>query len=398
MFILSVSENILSLVCGFGILQGILLAGLVYFHRKSDKSVNLFLALYIFSTSAIMSLPFIMKIIGWQNSFFIQPLPFLTGPFLYLYLRSFKETLTWRKVLPHLIWFVLFFFIAYWNISGLRNKYADAKDLPAEVLNSPRIIIVQYVRFAQQLLYYFLARKTLLSYQHSIRQLFSEISRIDLHWTRFLVNGFLILICAFMVIFPLMRRYPEEFNTLLFLNMAIATPYIYLAVYKGVLQPTIWQVQPGIKKETVEEKIHEIEEVENTIDQKPKTQKAKLNPEKIKELIGKMELLMEKEKLFQETELTLQQLALKLNVPTYQVSQALNDGMKKNFYDLVNSYRVEEAKRLLLDPGNTNYTILSVGFEAGFNSKTTFNTVFKKFTGFTPTEFRDRQRMTTIVE
>ncbi|HKO81736.1 MAG TPA: helix-turn-helix domain-containing protein [Chitinophagaceae bacterium] len=398
MFILSVSENILSLVCGFGILQGILLAGLVYFHRKSDKSVNLFLALYIFSTSAIMSLPFIMKIIGWQNSFFLQPLPFLTGPFLYLYLRSFKETLTWRKVLPHLIWFVLFFFIAYWNISGLRNKYADAKDLPAEVLNSPRIIIVQYVRFGQQLLYYFLARKTLLSYQHSIRQLFSEISRIDLHWTRFLVNGFLILICAFMVIFPLMRRYPEEFNTLLFLNMAIATPYIYLAVYKGVLQPTIWQVQPGIKKETVEEKIHEIEEVENTIDQKPKTQKAKLNPEKIKELIGKMELLMEKEKLFQETELTLQQLALKLNVPTYQVSQALNDGMKKNFYDLVNSYRVEEAKRLLLDPGNTNYTILSVGFEAGFNSKTTFNTVFKKFTGFTPTEFRDRQRMTTIVE
>src|SRR5688572_10594095 len=123
MFILSVSENILSLVCGFGILQGILLAGLVYFHRKSDKSVNLFLALYIFSTSAIMSLPFIMKIIGWQNSFFIQPLPFLTGPLLYLYLRSFKETLTWRKVLPHLIWFILFFFIAYWNISGLRNKY-----------------------------------------------------------------------------------------------------------------------------------------------------------------------------------------------------------------------------------------------------------------------------------
>jgi AraC-like DNA-binding protein len=70
--------------------------------------------------------------------------------------------------------------------------------------------------------------------------------------------------------------------------------------------------------------------------------------------------------------------------------------MKKNFYDLVNGYRVEEAKRLLLDPKNTNYTILSVGFEAGFNSKTTFNTVFKKFTGLTPTDFRKKELNSSV--
>ncbi len=399
MLILSVSENILSLVCGLGILQGVLLAGLVYFHRKSDKSVNIFLSFYIFCTSLVMSMPFFMKMIGWQNSFFIQPVPLASGPLLYLYIRSFKETITWRKALPHLIWFVVFFFVAYWNISILKKAYPDAKELPAEVLNRPHIIVVQYVRFAQQVLYYFLARKALLSYQRSIRHMFSEISRIDLHWARFLINGFLILICGFMIIFPLMRLYPEEFSMLLFLNMAIATPYIYLAVYKGVLQPTIWQVQPEIQKETVEEKIHEAEEIENTATaQKPKTQKAKLAQDKIDELMEKIEGLMENEKLYQETELTLQQLAQKLNVPTYQVSQALNEGMKKNFYDLVNNYRVDEAKRLLSDTTNRNYTILSIGFEAGFNSKTTFNTVFKKFTGFTPTEFRDQQKMTIVAE
>lgn len=398
MFILSASETILSLVCGLGILQGILLAGLVYFHRKSDKTVNIYLALYILATSAIMSLPFIMNMIGWQNSFFIQPLPFLTGPLLYLYLRSFKETLTWRKVLPHLSWFVAFFFVAYWNISPMRKLYPDAKELPAAVLERPSIIIVQYVRFAQGLLYYFLARRTLLSYQRSIRHMFSDISRIDLRWAKFLINGYLVLICVFMVIFPLMRRYPEEFSTLLFLNMAIFTPYIYMAVYKGVLQPTIWQVQTDVKKETVEKRIHEAEEIENTTPElKPKSQKVRISPERIKELSEQIEALMEKDKLFQETELTLQQLAQKLGVPSYQVSQTLNDGMKKNFYDLVNSYRVEEAKRLLIDPGNLNYTILSVGFEAGFNSKTTFNTVFKKFTGLTPTEFRDQKRIAAAI-
>ena len=65
--------------------------------------------------------------------------------------------------------------------------------------------------------------------------------------------------------------------------------------------------------------------------------------------------------------------------------------MNKNFYDLINGYGIEEAKRLLLNPRNRNYTILSIGFEAGFNSKTTFNPVFKKFTGLTPTEFRNTQ-------
>jgi len=155
--------------------------------------------------------------------------------------------------------------------------------------------------------------------------------------------------------------------------MAIATPYIYLAVYKGVLQPTIWQDQPDIQKETAEKKIHEAEEIEiATTDQKTKS---KTEPGKTRR--GKIEVLMEKEKLYQETELTLQQLAQKLNVPTYQVSQALNEGMKKNFYDLINNYRVNEAKRLLCDITNRNYTIFSIGFEAWFNSKTTFTTLVK---------------------
>ena len=73
------------------------------------------------------------------------------------------------------------------------------------------------------------------------------------------------------------------------------------------------------------------------------------------------------------------------------MSLAINEGLKKNFYDLVNGYRVEEAKRLLVDPNSNNYTVLSIGFEAGFNSKTTFNTVFKKFTGLTPTAYREMQ-------
>jgi len=195
-----------------------------------------------------------------------------------------------------------------------------------------------------------------------------------------------------------MLRFPEQFNLLLLLNMALATPYIYMATHQGILQPTIWQVQPGITKETVEEEIQEVEEMETglTSAKESKMTKPNLNTDRMKELVKNITLLMEQEKLYQETELTLHELASKLKVPTYQVSQALNEGMKKTFYDLVNGYRVEEAKRLLLDPKSINYTILSVGFEAGFNSKTTFNTVFKKFTGLTPTDFREQQKQPVL--
>ena len=62
-----------------------------------------------------------------------------------------------------------------------------------------------------------------------------------------------------------------------------------------------------------------------------------------------------------------------------------------------NGYRVEEAKRLLTDPKFENYSVLSVGFEAGFNSKTTFNTVFKKLTGLTPREYKEEERMEIAV-
>jgi len=117
---------------------------------------------------------------------------------------------------------------------------------------------------------------------------------------------------------------------------------------------------------------------------------------KIDEIVSLIRKTMQNEKLYRETELTIQNLADRIEFPSYRVSQAINEGIKKNFYDLVNSYRVEEAKRLLLDSKNKNYTILSIGFEAGFNSKTTFNTVFKKFTGLTPTDFRERQKQSLL--
>lgn len=390
---LTLSEEILYFVCGLGILQGILLAALIYFHPKSDRSVNTFLALHIFFISALMTIPFVIRLVSWKNSFFMQPLPFLVGPMLFLYLESFRGRVSSKKVILHLIPFFLFFFPVYWNIGVLAEKYPHLEKMSEEQLTYPVTVVLMYIRLAHLVLYYFLSRRSLKAYQSSIRHMFSETSRINLHWAKVLVNGYLFnLLCA-IVIFHLIFTYPENFTLLLLINLAVGTPYLYIATYKGIHQPSLWQSRPDVKREVLEQELKEAEEIESLKEQPGKIRASKpvLNQDKIDETVKRITYLMEREKLYQEPELTVQQLAEKLDLPSYHVSQAINEGMKRNFYDLVNFYRVEEAKQLLLDPKNKNYTILSVGFEAGFNSKTTFNTIFKKFTGQTPTAFRDDQ-------
>jgi len=393
MFLLSLSENVLLFISGLGIVQGFLLAGLVYFHPKGDRSVNLFLALYVFFISCVMTMPVIMNLIGWQSSYFIQPVPLLPGIVLYFYLRSFKEIISWKMILPHLIPVAIFFFITYINLSAISKIYPDSNEVPVEALKRPLSLIVVFVRALQQLIYYFLCRKALHSYRHSIQSLYSETSRIDLKWAGFLINGYLVLIVSFLLIFPLMLKFPHYFKALLLINMGVATPYLYLVTYRGFMQQTIWQMATGRNRRVTQDEFlaDGTTEIKGDTTLILRIEEPGVNTDKLSAISIKITELMENDKLYQEPELTLQQLADKVQHPAYQVSQTINDRMKKSFYDLVNGYRVEEAKRLLLNPQNRNFTILSVGFEAGFNSKTTFNTVFKKFTGLTPTEYRDKQ-------
>lgn len=396
MSLLFIPENMLLYISGFGIFQGFLLSGLLFFHPKSDRSVNKFLSLYIACLSVIMAGPVVLSLVPWQKTFFVEPFTYLVGPLMYLYVRSFKETINWSKALPHVSLFFLYFFVSYWRVSFLGNKYPGTNEIPEEALKSPISIILVLAKYSQLLLYYFMSRRELGSYQRSIHQLFTEANLVNFKWGKCLLNGYILIVLTTIVLFPLMVIYPKHFSLLYVLNIAIVTPYIYIIAFKGIMQPTIWQIKTIVREQETGQQIFEQSEGEEAIDEKQMLQKTGLSDIKISELVSKIIMTMEDEKLYQETELTLHSLAKKLDCPPYQVSQAINDGLKKNFYDLINSYRVEEAKRLLLHPKNRNYTVLSVGFEAGFNSKTTFNTVFKKFTGLTPTDFREKQKETLI--
>jgi AraC-like DNA-binding protein len=399
MFFLTFSAKLVLVIAASGIVQSVLLAALLYFHHKSDKSVNGFLSVYILLVSMLMLIPAVQELFSWQVIVYLLPFPLLIGPFLYLYVRSFRETITGRKAWPHFLLFFVFLFVDYLYLPTLVNKYPPSHEVPGEVLlnpASPVRIGLRVVRIVQMIIYYVLAEKALTSYQKSIRHLFSETTRISLAWVRWLINGYLFLIISLLVMFYFVVRYPEQFDLLIIVNTAIIIPYIYLITFKGLTQPTLWQKKTDEQKASLKKEIRYVAEMELKKDVKRNQVSYLQHATKISEIVSRISDAMQNEELYQQPELTLQNLADQIKIPPYQVSQAINEGMHKNFYDLVNGYRVDEAKRLLVDVKNRNYTILSVGFEAGFNSKTTFNTVFKKFTGLTPTEYRERQRALSV--
>jgi AraC-like DNA-binding protein len=113
-----------------------------------------------------------------------------------------------------------------------------------------------------------------------------------------------------------------------------------------------------------------------------------LSEEPRRQLIVKLEILMESDKIFISDNLTIEEVALKLGTRTKYVSQIINENYKKNFYNFINTYRVEEAMRLLLEADNEKYSILGIAQMVGFVSKSTFNAAFKRVAGTTPSEYR----------
>jgi len=96
---------------------------------------------------------------------------------------------------------------------------------------------------------------------------------------------------------------------------------------------------------------------------------------------------MDSEKPYLDSNLGLHELADKLEITRHQLSNVINQVHKKNFYEFVNSYRVEEVKHLLQDPESSKFKLISLAYDAGFNSKTSFNRIFKQMTTMTPSQF-----------
>jgi len=104
----------------------------------------------------------------------------------------------------------------------------------------------------------------------------------------------------------------------------------------------------------------------------------------------KLNQLFNEKELFKNSNLKIADVANELRIPSQRLSQFLNDNIGKSFSSFINEYRIEAAKKMLLQ--DDRYTLETIGYECGFNSKSTFYTTFKKLTGTTPANFKAKSK------
>lgn len=118
--------------------------------------------------------------------------------------------------------------------------------------------------------------------------------------------------------------------------------------------------------------------------------RSKLKDDQVEEYLKRLINHMNTYEAWKDNELSIAKLSEQAGIPRHYITQVLNQNLQKNFNTFVNEYRIEYAKKLITSKKYSNWSFIAVAFESGFNSKATFNSFFKKYTGKTPTEYKNK--------
>ncbi|MDH5466177.1 MAG: helix-turn-helix domain-containing protein [Candidatus Aminicenantes bacterium] len=233
---------------------------------------------------------------------------------------------------------------------------------------------MRYIMMEVQVIIYIIASLSILyRYRSELKEMFSSIEKIKLSWLYLVLFGFLAA-HLFHLSKVALTHLNETWRDILSVSTHLVSMFMAaIVVLKGLTQPELFS---GISESPSGRKY----------------KKTALSDEELERYSAILTSYMESGKPYLDPSLTLGDLARALKIPSHYVSQVLSLRLKENFYNFINRYRIEESKRILSDLSIQKKTVLEVLYEAGFNSKATFNMAFKKHTGMTPTEYvRDRR-------
>ena len=149
-------------------------------------------------------------------------------------------------------------------------------------------------------------------------------------------------------------------------------------LFKALNNPSIFR--------TIDSKLKLVKDI---ISEEKKSNQLDLNEKVFNEDLLKLQQYMIEVKPFLNPSVTIQDISVAIAIPARELSVLINQNLNQHFYDFINSYRIENAMQILKDTSKNKVTILEILYEVGFNTKSSFNTAFKKHTGNTPTEFRN---------
>ena len=320
---------------------------------------------YFFSKGLYSAYPYLIGL--------LTPLPLMHGPLLFLYTGSVTRFFPkWKAkyllhFLPVVVFMVIFFdyFVPPGNEKFVIIKKIFTKPIYVYGLNLPAILLSGFS-------YIFLTALLFKRHRNNIlNNLSNSNEKNNLHWLRNLLSGMLVIWLIVLIsqfVFDSSKQ-----DNVIYITVSLFVAFIG---FFGLRQGNIFVNIPdnclieGLIKEN-----------------QPRYSKSGLKEERADEIEQQLAVLMEKSHLYLDENISLPQIASMLNIHPNYLSQVINERFQKKFYDFINSYRIEEFKRIVSIEKNRNKTFFALSLDCGFNSKASFNSSFKKITGITPSEF-----------
>jgi AraC-like DNA-binding protein len=340
-------------------------------HKKGNQRNNILLAtIFILVAWNMGDLTLQMNgvVFKWEflqhidDGFFL-----LYGPIFYLYaqgviFRDFKLTSgNLLHLIPYLLLTILL--LSFRNFAPGTSEEIIKNDLPWQ------FYLISALMYAHIFIYLGLTYKSLWKYRKIIKNKYSQIDQINLDWLSFSLNTFgLLTFVSLIHNFITLTGNRSVFIVTLVLLLIFIIYFVNKVILKALRQPEIFA---GI-----------------TQNETTKYLGSNLTPSQIEEYKKQLLTLLRTEKSFLDPQVSLTDLSEKLSVSTKHLSQVINQSFNKSFFDFINTYRIQEVQQILKESMDDKMTVLEAMYQAGFNSKSSFNTAFKKETGQTPTEFR----------
>lgn len=359
--------------------QAILLVVLLLV-KKSKSAPDYILSGFLL-VSALTILFAYLEILNRKNGYALPwlinlstPLILLMGPMLWLYVKSLTQQHFSYKVkynlllLPFVIVLILLLVKNYFEPDTLKISVEQTESYKKDFTFLFIVTLIAMSNVGYTLWGLMLIKK----YRKKIKTYFSYSENIDLRWLHFLILSALICYASISSIYIIDSIFDlVSYQTLQLTGYSIASLFVLALGFVGLKQGNIFSSPINFDME----KAIKIKESELELQ--------KDEQDFVHALLAKMK----NEKYFTNPELTLAKLSEEFNVSPEYLSGVINGRLNMNFFDFVNHHRIEEFKTQCRDPKNKNLTLISIAYDCGFNSKATFNRVFKREVGCTPSEY-----------
>ncbi len=349
-----------------------LIAAMAFSLRRPRHISNYILTLWFL----VNALNFVGILVPGGLSSYIKigylPFLFLNGPVFYFYVNSLIR-IDFKFKWIHILHLLPFVFVSVYRLITISESVHPSSFYQVQM---PLKYLIIYAFISLSILIYVVAIFVLLNkHKKNIKNYFSVKSqRFTLDW----VNVVMIVFAVSSALEYWAPLLPATQNLVadkvFWFNQFNLGMFAFLMLIFGLLQPAIY--------------IHEPVNLEERSEESKKYIRSGLNKQQLSKIGESIKHYIETQKPYLNPDYNLEQMAKDLNITRQNLSQTINDEIGKNFYQLINEYRVLEFKKYLNDPKMNHITFLGLAYEAGFNSKSSFYRVFKEITGETPTEFR----------